>query len=403
MGHNCNNLDIHVLLVPSWYPTATNAVAGVFVKHQAIALKKAGAKVGIIYSHFRSLREFNFSALTDNHFQISFSEEDDIPTLRFCGWNIPRLRLEPILWKCQNERLFRRYIRHFGKPDLIHAHSVLWGGVAAMGIAQHWDIPYIVTEHASSFARGLIQSWQEPIIRRVIKNANYVLSVSKGLADLLIPYADGKKIEVVPNVVDTDFFKLPTIQRKASPFRLLTVAMLTPKKGIDVLLKAFARAFKRTDEVILEIGGDGEQRTELQSLARSLNIENQVKFLGLLSREQVREAMWRANVFVLPSYFETFGVVLVEAMATGLFVIATNCGGPEEFIKPDNGSLLEPGDVGELSKALKNVYDRRFELGKKEKEIRKYIVDNYSNRVIAEKLLKYYSRVLSAQYGNIGV
>ena len=397
MGNDYNNLNIHVLLSPSWYPTATNAVAGVFVKHQAIALKKTGAKVGVIYPHFRSLREFSFSALTDNHFQITLSEEDDIPTLRFCGWNLPRLRLEPILWKCQNEKLFRRYIRQFGKPDLIHAHSVLWGGVSAMELAHHWDIPYIVTEHATSFARGLILSWQEPIIRRVIKNAYCVLAVSRGLANLLIPYADGRKIEVVPNVVDTDFFKIPTIQRETNPFRLLTVAMLTPKKGIDILLKAFAKAFKRTEEVILEIGGDGEQRDELQALAKSLNIENQVKFLGLLSREQVRDAMWRANVFVLPSYYETFGVVLIEAMATGLPVIATACGGPEEFIKPDTGLLVEPGNVVEMSMALKNVYEHRFELRKKELAIRNYIIDNYSDGVIAERLLEYYNRVLDAE------
>ncbi|HHW29898.1 MAG TPA: glycosyltransferase family 4 protein, partial [Syntrophomonadaceae bacterium] len=122
-----------------------------------------------------------------------------------------------------------------------------------------------------------------------------------------------------------------------------------------------------------------------------------------LSREQVQEAMWRANAFVLPSYFETFGVVLIEAMATGLFVIATNRGGPEEFIKPVNGLLVEPGNAVELSKALRNVYDHRFELGKKEKEIRKYIVDNYSYRVIAEKLLKYYNQVQSSHHGDIGV
>ncbi len=395
MRDNSKAQNIHVLLLPSWYPTRTDVVKGVFFKQQAIALKDAGVKVGVIYPHFRSLRQFGLSALADNHFQIISCQEDGIPTWRFCGWNFPISRLKPYLWTWQNTRLFNRYIRCFGKPDLIHAHSVLWGGVSAMRIAQHWDIPYVVTEHATSFARGLIQSWQEPIIRQVIRNASCVLAVSKGLSDLLEPYADNRKIEIVPNMVDIEFFRPPAIHRTAKPFRFLTVALLTPKKGIDVLLKAFARAFKQTDEVILEIGGDGEQKKKLQALAKSLNIEHQVKFLGLLSREQVREAMWRANVFVLPSYVETFGVVLIEAMATGLPVIATRCGGPEEFVNSEVGWLTDPGNYEDLSDILSYVCKNYSSIIKRESLIRSYAEKFFSGNAVAQSLLRHYTKVLN--------
>jgi len=293
--------------------------------------------------------------------------------------------------------MFNLYKAKYGTPDLIHAHNILWAGVSAMEIAQSENIPYMITEHASNYVQDIVYSWQKPYIRKAINNAAVVLAVSKTLAGKLMTYSDRKRIEVIPNMVDTGFFVFPPVPRKVSSFRFLTVARLKPKKGIEMLIKAFARAFSQENDVFLEIGGDGEQRAELESLVKYLRLNDRVSFLGELSREQVREAMWHANAFVLPSYVETFGVVLIEAMATGLPVIATACGGPEEFIKPDTGLLVEPGNVVEMSMALKNVYEHRFELRKKELAIRNYIVDYYSDKVIAKRLLEYYDQVLDAE------
>jgi len=389
--------NLHVLILPSWYPTHDCPIRGVFFRQQALALYKTGIKVGIIYPHFRGLRELSFSAFADNHFQTNVIIDKGIPTYYYHGWNVPRLRLEPLLWKWQSKKLFNLYTAKYGTPDLIHAHSILWGGVSALEIAQSENIPYMITEHASNYVQDIVYSWQKPYIRKAINNAAVVLAVSKTLADKLMKYSDGKRIEVLPNMVDTGFFVFPPVPRKVSPFRFLSVARLKPKKGIDLLIKAFARAFSQENDVFLDIGGDGEQRAELESLVKNLGLNDRVSFLGELSLEQVRDAMWHANAFVLPSYVETFGVVLIEAMATGLPVIATACGGPEEIIKPDIGILVKAGNVIEMSLALKNVYEHRFEFRKKELAIRNYIVDNYSDGVIVERLLEYYNQVLDAE------
>jgi len=385
--------NIHVLLLPSAYPTRSCPVRGIFVQQQAESLRRLGLKVGVIYPDFRSMRDFSASALADNHFQISFNQENDIPIYRFCGWNMPRLRLEPFLWKTQAKRLFSRYIEQFGKPDLIHAHNILWGGFSAMAISAQTDIPFIVTEHASSFARGLIRSWQEPFIRQVIKKADRLLTVSGKLADQIQKYTQGTRIGIISNVVDTEYFIPPSIPRDKTPFRILTVALLTAVKGIDILIRAFAQAFDRTENVILEIGGDGTQKRELQELVKKLHLEKQVRFLGLLSREQVREAMWRANIFVLPSYVETFGVVLIEAMATGMPVVATMCGGPEDIVEPGVGRLIKPGDTGELASALSNAYSAYDKIKEEESNIRNYAVNHFSGEMIAGKLLQHYNNV----------
>ncbi len=259
--------SFHVLILPSWYPTRYAPLNGVFFQEQARALHKAGVQVGVIYPDLRSLRTLGLRSVLENRFQVALWDEDGIPTVRFHGWNPPSARLRGKLFVGLALRLAISYIERFGKPDLLHAHSVLWGGVAAREVGRRLGIPYVVTEHSSAFGRGLIQTWQEPLIRAAFQDASAVLAVSRSLARLLAPYAGEREIEVLPNMVDTDYFTLPPRPRVLDPFRFLTVAFLTPIKGIDILLRAFARAFKGNNRVVLEIGGDGPDRGALESLA----------------------------------------------------------------------------------------------------------------------------------------
>lgn len=386
--------DLHVLVLPSWYPSRVAPLSGIFFKNQARAVKRAGAKVGVVYPEFRSLRTLSPAGLRQSHSQVGLTEEDGIPTYRKHCWNIPpRGRLRAWLWVRLAMRLTQLYVRDFGPPDVLHAQSALWGGVSAMKLASRFGVPYVVTEHSTAYARGMIKRWQEPLVRETFRRAGAVLAVSRGLSNLLAKYVSGAKVQVVPNMVDTDFFVLPPRPRDAEAFTFLTVALLQPKKGIDVLVQAFARAFGHRPDVCLEIGGDGPQRDELESLAANLGVSGAVRFLGVLSPADVREAMWRANVFVLSSYVETFGVVLIEAMATGLPVIATRCGGPEHLIRDSLGCLVDPGSADQLARALASVYERYPKLRGRDKETRQHIVSNYSNNAVANTLLEVFRAV----------
>lgn len=381
--------DIHVLIIPSWYPTEQSPVAGVFFAEQAKALHNAGIRVGVVAPIQRSIRTLTKGHFLNYNFKTEFHEEDGIPIFRSLGWAIPKLpRVSRQIWLWQARRLINLYIQRFGKPDIIHAHAVIWGGVAAFEASQRLGIPYIVMEHSSTYARGLIKPWQEPDIKIVLQRAAKRIAVSRSLAKLIAPYAMGLPIEVVPNIVDTEFFTLPQQSRSSRPFIFLSVALLTPNKGIDVLIKAFEKEFRGHSEVELWIGGDGPQRPDLERLVQRLSIESQVRFLGLLTREQVREAMWRANTFVLPSYVETFGVVFIEAMATGLPVIATRCGGPEEFVTPEVGRLVPPGDIEQLGEAMETVY-RSWEVSFGE-QISRWTAEKFSSLVVSSRLKEIY-------------
>lgn len=388
---------LHVLFIPSWYPTPYNPIRGVFFKQQAVALQDAGVKVGVVYPDLRRWHEISSRAWRENHFQTSRVVEDGILTYRFHGWNPPWGRLRAWCWIWLARYLARTYIKVEGRPDILHAQSILFGGVAAQQVGRDFKIPYVITKHSSTYLSHSLPRWQVPYVAAALKDARRLLSVSSALTRQTLAYAEGQTAHIVPNMVDTHFFTPPPTPRRWSEtevFRFVTVALFNPEKGLDVLLRAFAAAFAGHPLVTLELGGDGAAAGQLKALAQELHIAEQVSFLGLLSREQVRDALWRAHAFVLPSHIETFGVVLIEALATGLPVIATRCGGPEDFVTPDVGLLIPPNDVPALAQALRTMVAEYPQYRERASAIRAYAENRFSKDTVTRLLLEHYTAVL---------
>ena len=385
---------MNVLILPSFYTNPEWPVRGIFFKEQALSIQKIGVETCVAYVEPRGLRTLEWHKIPENHFQITFSEEDGLPTIRMRVWN-PLMQTVPgaLMWSFLTERLIDCYVKRFGMPDLIHAHNSLWAGYAASKVKKKYDIPYVVTEHSTGLAANAIPILAKSFVRKTFSGANAVVSVSQGLAKAMKLYCGGKNVIVVPNVVQTDYFSLSPDRSQPPPFIFLGIAHLVERKGFHVLIKAFAKRFKNNHNLRLEIGGDGPQRGELEVLCKTLGIEDNVRFLGALSREQVREAMWRAHVFVLPSFLETFGVVLIEAMSTGLPVIATRCGGPEYIVNPKVGALIDPGDEIGLRDAMQWILDKRRFLYK---DIREHTISHYGELAVARSLENIYQEVLQS-------
>jgi L-malate glycosyltransferase len=343
-----------VLIVPSWYPTEERPNSGIFFKEQAIALQEQGLEVIVAYPEIRSIRELKKQKFKRGFY---YNIEDGLETYRIKEYNfLPKIRRgSSIIYYLKLKNIFARLIKEGKKPDIIHAHSVLWGGWAAAKISKQHNIPLIITEHSSAFVRGLIKEYQKSFIREAFDQAKKVIVVGPSLEKELKKYTEREKIILIPNIVNTSLFKPNDNIQKSNKFRFFSLAFLTYNKGFDVLLKAFAKAFKGNEEVELVIGGDGEERGNLEKLAVDLEVEKQVTFLGELSREQAAMEMQKCDAFVLASRFETFGVVFIEALACGKPIIATKCGGPELIVEEHNGILVEVNNVTELSIAMKEV------------------------------------------------
>jgi glycosyltransferase involved in cell wall biosynthesis len=383
---------MRVLILASEYVHPGTPLGGIFFRDQALTLRDSGVRIDVAFVEPRSLRTLSFRAPIENHFQITEGDEEGIRTIRQKGWN-PFLRTvhggKVYAWL--TARLVDRYIERFGIPGLIHAHNIHWAGYAAYLVNCRHGIPYVVTEHSSNFLMERIPPTASPGTRKSFAKAARVIAVSRRLANSMEEYMDGKKVTIVPNVVDTDYFSLPPEEPAPVPFTFLAVASLDANKGLDVLIRAFARRFREDPGVCLEIAGDGPLRNELKALCGSLGVDKKVGFLGMLSREDVRAAMWRAHAVALSSFRETFGVVLIEALSTGLPVIATRSGGPEDIVTPDVGFLVAAGDEEELARSLTQVRERT---SFSRNALREYAVRIFGKQAVARSLLEIYDDVL---------
>ena len=384
-----------VLIVPSWYPTTPSDICGSFFREQAIALAKSGIDVGVIYPQLRSLR--NWRSIYAGPYGDVLENDCGVHTYRShsMSW-FPRMpSAHRWLWLREGERLFRRYVSDHGLPDLIHVHSMLNAGLLALHIARQYFVPYVVTEHSSGFSRGLFSQAQLNVAREVAHGALRCFAVSEPFCDLLAKEL-GREYgswEVMPNIVEQNFLDSDISEKlsRNKEFIFLTIALLTENKCINNLIKAFASKFSGKEHIKLIIGGHGNERARLDALVLELGLQSQVRFLGSLTRTQVIDAMADADVFVLPSRYETFGVVIVEALALGKPVIATRCGGPEYIVETGDGVLVPVDDVAELAVAMEQV--RTHIASYEPQEIRARCRERFSEDAIVSRLKSVYQAV----------
>jgi len=353
---------MHILIIPSeHYVTQKEPLAAIFQHHQAHALKEKGIKVGVVSAGF-----LPFRMMLNAYPYPPFERDDGVNTYR-CYKRIfvpGRIANKVFLKKLVGLylKLFCKYINEQDMPDIIHAHNCLYAGLAALKIKQKYDIPYLITEHSSAYARGLISNQEAELIREILQHsdAKTVVSTELGRRLEILFGADACPSYPIFNILDDSFEKegnvLEGVKNNKDVFTYLNIGSLDANKNHSDILDAFASKFMGNSKVQLKIGGDGPLRKRLETQAKDLRIAKQVVFTGMLSRDRVLWEMRNCSVFVLASIFETFGVVLIEALSCGKPVIATRCGGPEDIVNQNNGILVATKNSNELAEAMSYIY-----------------------------------------------
>ena len=391
---------MNVLIIPAFFRTKDRPTLGSFFWDQARALKRVGHQVIMLYCDTYSVK-----CIREYVFYAEMASED-------CeGIKIYRMKIFcPLKHGMEGHReaftrgilqLYDKYNLENGRPDVLHAHCCVWAGYAAMKLSQKTGIPYVITEHATLFElhKDQISKSNEKYIRQAFENAAKVICVSHAFAKLISEYRASGDIEVVGNVVDFDQFK-PCRNEAHGEIRFLTICYMNTqdqlmKKGMDILLEAWREFTGKYNAAKLIIGGGGHAAQKAVEWCRDYGVEHTVEIIRKLSREQVVEQMQACDVFVLPSRYETFGVVYIEAMACGKPVIAAANGGPNDFVKEFNGILIEPGNAKVLVEAM--LYMARHRDAYQSQKIADFAMENFSGQAIAAQLTDLYSQILLSE------
>lgn len=385
---------MHVLFIPSWYSTPANPIRGSFFRDQALALRKAGHQVGMLVPPSR-LRTWHGLDQMRRNWRRASHDLDIEQDSGLVIYRIPRWGWTGSLLRSQRDALglaaFDRYCQEQGQPDIVHGHSLLYGGYLAAVIKAQRGIPAVVTEHSSVYIRGPVWPDQRPALRLTLTNVDRVFAVSAPLAEALRAYTN-RPVQILPNAIDTAFFTPAADAPPPSPISLAWIGRLDSNKAPDLTLRAFAAAFPAGTARLIMVG-DGPARPSLEELCHALGITGQVTFTGQLPREQVRATLQACHATVSSSRVETFGITLIEAMACGKPVIATRSGGPEVFVNETTGLLVPTGDVDALAAAMRQMaatYDRYDPAA-----IRAHCVDNFSNAALVRRLEAVYAEVIA--------
>ena len=360
-------------------------MAGNYESVQAKAIASRGHEVSVIsiyeksfWSFFRWMR-VSHRVVDRVHVYESCTAKISIPFIRRCNKYIRKNIYRRALERCEKEQ---------GKPDIVHAHIISTASFAIF-FKEDYHLPYVITEHWTKVNTSDVPVWLRRMSAAYHK-ADRVICVSQVLADSLLRNFQIESV-VINNMVSDIFFKSAKNERKDQSFRFIAVGAFRRNKGFDILVEAFAQC-RFSSDVSLCIVGDGEEFASVEAKIRTYDLKRQVKLMGTRSPEEVSELLCNSDCFVLSSRLETFAIVVIEAMAKGLPVIATRCGGPETFVRPSEGLLIDKENVEQLSHALQYMVSRHSDYDSE--HIRKYCHDHFSEDAIAQQIIDVYNDVL---------
>lgn len=378
-----------IFFIPRGWPSKQQPQRGSFERDQAIALRGLGHEVYSLYLDIRP----------ENHHKIGITrrEEDGIIIYGFYAgshwpeivkWVSPHLQCEMV--ESAFMHLFDRVIKMEGKPDIVYGHYLRYCK-RALEVKRKFGIPAVGLEH-----------WSEMGMENIREDLKHEAAETYPFLDRQLVVSDTLRENILKNIgVDTTvvydtygkefFYKEQT--KKDDIIRFVLMGNLLPIKGFDLVIQALGENASLLRNTKFTIIGDGPEKDPLQEMIEEYHLSDTVQLVGRKTRDYIVNALQEADAFILSSHLETFGVAPIEAMACGVPVIATDCGGSRSYMNDFNGLMIPVNDVKAMSEAIAYMKEHYMEYDRK--RIAEDCKQRFSIEVISKQLEKIFEDVIA--------
>lgn len=378
-----------VFFYPAWYPHRYDPMFGLFVKRHAEAVSQF-AEVCVIFVIGEYIE-------APKRYDLEFANEAGVKTVRIYFKKSKRLGvsyfINGIRYLQAAKKGYDFLVTRMGEPNINHVHVLTRAGLFPLWKKITSGIPYLITEHWSRYLpinkgaySGIIRKF---LTEKIVERAFAVTPVSQRLAEAMQQHGlKNSYYRLINNVVDVDRF-LP-VQKGQICARWVHVSCFDEHpKNITGLLSGFAKAHTQNPSLRLTLIGDGIDWKVSKTFAENLNLGNDaITFTGLLEGKDLSDELQRHDAFVMFSRFENQPVVIIEAFACGLPVVATDVGSIPEMLANHRGIVVQSENADALADAFIVMSEGKFEFSRT--SIRQYAVENYSFSAVGKKINELY-------------
>jgi len=381
------NKKLKILLIVPWYPNPNdkeNPSRGSFFKEQFNNLcMTVDITVLIINIHY-----INSSFSFKNFWSLKKRDNKNFSLYELNIFYIPKLL-----------KFTSKYVAFFLSKskistiieniDIIHSHVIFPSGAIGFELAEKFQKPFILTEHISTFPTLIKNKY----LHKILLNADYLTAVSSYLKDRIL--AEGRsQCEVIPNYIDTTKYYISS-NKDTKRLQFIHISSMADIKNVDKLLLGFKLFIEKNDiNCKLLLLGGGANVLKYKNFSKELGIENVIEFKGDVSNDVLRESLSNSHALLITSIVETFSVVGIEALASGVCVITTKCGGPEDYIEENvTGIYIESLNVNHISNALSKYICNQKQCNPL--KIKQWTYDKFDQSIIVDKLENLYKIMLN--------
>ena len=301
----------------------------------------------------------------------------------------------PAGWAAHTFATIPTYLKLSRNADVLHAQTFA-SALPAMIAKQRHHKPLVLTLHTSHFLKLAQKPAWQPVLRRIIASADWLLAASAEIRDVALGLYPHPTAEAVTNGADTEMFK-PTTPALPIPSegrtRVIVPRRLFHKNGVEYFVRALPLIRQQMDVEAIFVG-DGPEREKLEAIARELGVIEHCHFMGARPNTEMPGLLCSATAAVFPSLMEATSVAALEAMSCGIPVAASNVGGLPEIVDETVGTLFEPANPHDLAEKLVLLL-RRPNLEEARRRARERVVQSWSNERLARRHVEIYETLLN--------